>query len=447
MRKYFGTDGIRGESKMFSTSFVQLVAKGLVETEKPQKHDSMKVLIGGDTRESTEWILRDFERSFETLGIEYGNVGVLPTPAINEVFYQMDFDYAIDVTASHNPAADNGIKIFERGKKSGIKLGDDSKNIIENAIEQKQIYELSGTEIREDLHSEALDIYLDCLREYVGEVNLAGLKIGIDCANGATSVVGGKIFEELGAKIYQINSDDRYGCVINLDSGSTHPEGLQKLVKEEQLDFGAAFDGDGDRCIMVDHNGELVDGDQIIAILAEYLNATKMAISVMANQGLIEWAKDHDIEITITPVGDQNIAEAMLKENIKIGGEQSGHIILPNRSMGDGILTALMVAKVIACTKSSLAELAGKIKKFPQVIYNIPATDDEKEKLENDKNIKKILDDYESALHSMGGRMLVRPSGTENLIRITMWGKNESEIHEMAKELASKIRECYDNNN
>lgn len=440
MGKYFGTDGIRGKAEMFSTEFVQLVAKGILESKKPKQHDELKILIGGDTRESTEWILRDFEKAFETLGIEYGNAGVMPTPAINEVFYKIGFDYAVDVTASHNPSSDNGIKIFERGKNSGVKLCDSSKNVIESVIDQNQIYDLSTTEIREDLHNEALDVYLDHLRNYLGQVNLEGLKIGLDCANGATSVVGGKLFEEFGAEVHLINSDDRYGHVINLDSGSTHPEGLQKLVKDEKLDFGAAFDGDGDRCMMVDHDGNLIDGDQIIVILANYLKLSKIAVTVMANQGLLEWAKDNNVEVTITPVGDQNVAEAMSKENIKIGGEQSGHIILPDRSMGDGMLTALMVAKAISDSKSSLSELASTMQKFPQVIYNLPADKLAKANLKNEK-AQKILDDYEEALHGMGGRMLVRPSGTEDLIRITMWGKNEEEIKEMANELAQKLEE------
>ncbi|MBR0432049.1 hypothetical protein IJK16_03575 [Candidatus Saccharibacteria bacterium] len=453
MGKYFGTDGIRGSAEIFTTEFLQSVAKGLLEYDKPQQHNELKVLLGGDTRESTEWIIRDLEAALETLGVEYGNVGVLSTPAINFAFYEMGYDYAIDVTASHNTSEDNGLKIFERGDNYGVKLSDSGKKVIENALDEGSGYGLMANELREDLHEDALERYLWHLRKYLNKtfpknpnlvnehakVNFEGLKIGIDCANGATSVVGGKIFEEYGAKTLVINSDDRYGHLINRNCGCLHIEELQRVVKERKLDFGVAFDGDGDRCLMVDHLGQVVDGDQIMAILANYMNLDKMVATVMCNQGLIEWAKKHNVMLVTSNVGDQNVFEKMTKEDIRIGGEQSGHIILPDEGMGDGMLTALMMARVISAKKSSLSELAARIPRFPQIMANVPANKEQKMMLVENEALKDLISEYEDSLNSMNGRMLVRPSGTEQLIRITMWGTNEKEIQSIMDEFVVKI--------
>ncbi len=444
MGRYFGTDGIRGKADMFTAEFIQKAVWGLKNYTKPKQREQLRVLLGGDTRESTEWILRDLETVLESLGIEYGNVGVLPTPAINYCFYQMGFDFAVDVTASHNTYEDNGLKIFERGKKYGVKLCPEGVRTVEEALDGQSSYATVATELREDLHQEALERYLEHLREYVGQASLKGLKIGLDCANGAVSVVGGRIFEELGAEVTVINSDDRYGTVINRGVGSTHIESLQELVRREGLDFGAAFDGDGDRCLMVDAEGNLVDGDQLLAILTHYLNLPSMVTTVAANQGLMEWAKLHNINLRITDVGDQNVGAEMRKENIKIGGEQSGHVILPGESMGDGMLTALMAAKAVSDTGESLAQLAGAIPRFPQVSLNTPATKEQKAMLLNDEKVAKLLDSANEALASVGGRVLVRASGTEELIRVTLWGKNADEIRTLAEKIVQDLRKLLD---
>lgn len=438
MGKYFGTDGIRRKADEFSTEFIQSVAKGLAI------NDNIKVLIGGDTRESSEWILRDFECSFETLGIEYGNVGILPTPAINEVFYEMGFDYAIDITASHNPATDNGIKIFERGENSGIKLSLEMQEKIEKAIDEGANYELVSTEIREDLHEDALGRYLDSLEQYLEVVDFGGLRIGLDCANGATSVVGGSLFEKFGAEVILINDNDEYGDEINHNCGSTHPESLQELVVQEGLDFGAAFDGDGDRCILVDRDGKIVDGDQMMTILIEYLGLDSAVTTVMANQGLLEWAKVNNVEIVTTKVGDQYVSAEMREKDIKLGGEQSGHIILPGKAMGDGMLTALMIAKIISETGRDLTVLASEMQRFPQVLLNMPANEVEKALLSSDDKIKELISKYDKILAKMGGRMLVRPSGTENLVRVTMWGRDEKQITDLAEKLISELKKVME---
>lgn len=433
--KYFGTDGIRQKAENFTTEFLTKIVAGLVD----YAGDNIKVLLGGDTRESTEWILSDLEAALETFGVEYGNVGVLPTPAINYCFYEMGFDFAIDVTASHNPYIDNGIKIFERGATSGQKLCEKGCEIIEKAIDSEKTYALTSTTLREDLHGEALNLYKEHLKNYLGETDFSNLKIAIDCANGATSVIGESIFEELGAETELIHADKNYGTKINANCGSTHLDSLKTLVKENSLDLGIAFDGDGDRCLMIDHEGNEVDGDEIIAILTSFLKLDKIAITVMANQGLLNWAKENNIKTEITAVGDSNVAAAMREKNIKIGGEQSGHIILPSEATGDGILTALMVIKAISKTNNSLRNLANTMKKYPQVIVNTPATPEQKQALNTSEKAKALLLKYDEKLKPVQGRLLVRPSGTENLIRITMWGNDNEKIESLANELKEEL--------
>ena len=435
--KYFGTDGIRQKADQFTPEFLYKIARGLVD----YAGDTVKVLIGGDTRESSEWIIRDLESAFENLGVEYQTIDVLPTPGINYCFYQMGFDFAVDVTASHNPYTDNGIKIFERGETSGTKLCEAGCEKIEESLEKELFYDAVSASARENLHDDALDLYKSHLETYLGEADFKGLKIGMDCANGATSVVNKSIFEKLGANVKLINADAEFGTGINHDCGSTHLEKLQELVKNNQLDFGVAFDGDGDRCLLVNHEGEVVDGDEIIAILANYLKLDKIAITVMANQGLLNWAKDNKVHAEITAVGDSNVAAAMREQDIKIGGEQSGHIILPGEATGDGMLTALMITKVVAETKKSLKGLASIMTKFPQIILNMDATPEQKKALKEKDEAKNLLLEFNQKLESVEGRLLVRPSGTENLIRITMWGNDADAIDKLAHELKTKLGE------
>ncbi|MBR3320115.1 phosphoglucosamine mutase [Candidatus Saccharibacteria bacterium] len=437
MGKYFGTDGIRGKAEMFTGEFIERVARGLGVAGK-------RVMIGGDTRESTERILEELEHSLDNGGAsEVGNVGVLSTPGINFAFYYLGYDFAIDVTASHNPYTDNGIKIFERGEESGIKLSLEGRERIEKSIADDSPQDLpmpTETNYLSD-QRRALNYYEEHLLQYVGETDFAGMKVVLDCANGATGVIGGRLFEKLGAEVVVINNDVSFGTKINDGVGSTHIEGLVSLVREGGFDFGVAFDGDGDRCMMVDENGEVVDGDQLLAILAEQLELSKIVTTVMANQGLLNWGQENGVEVITTDVGDQNVAAEMRARGIKLGGEQSGHIILPGEAMGDGMLTALVVAKTMKKSGKKLSELTQKMKKLPQSSINIPASIDEKELFKTEPAFKHIIEEYGQKLKELDGRVLVRPSGTENLIRVTVWGGNQDRIDEAAKELANKITE------
>ena len=432
MGKYFGTDGIRGKAETFTEEFLEKIVRGLDVRGK-------RVFIAGDTRESTEVILKNLERSLKNNGAkEIGSAGVFPTPGINNVFYNLVYDYAIDVTASHNPYTDNGIKIFEYGENSGVKLGEDGRNRIEAELENELPAEFESFEAETIVINEtsrAKDYYKKHLREYLKEADFSGLRIILDYANGATSVISGEVFEELGASVTVINNDRNFGRKINDKVGSTHIEGLQKQVHDGEFDLGAAFDGDGDRCMLVDEKGGVVDGDEILAILGKFFGLKALVGTVMANQGLLNWGKENGVEVLTTDVGDQNVAKEMRKKNIKLGGEQSGHIILPGEAMGDGMLTALVVAKVLAETKKPLSELAAEMKKLPQVMMNVSATKAQKELLKSSGEIKELINQ---------GRLLVRPSGTEELVRITLWGEDQEKIDELGKELAEKLTEEFE---
>ena len=537
--KYFGTDGIRQKAEAFTPGFIQAITLGIVrylgnarETEDGMERPA-KVLLGGDTRESTEWILRYFEEALETVGIDHGNVGVLPTPAINYAFYEMGYDLAIDVTASHNPASDNGIKIFERGdaigglesvmpggvgfqgtgttlsgkdlsarlKKYpyGIKLSQAGVNAIENALENETGFDVGVVEFAEYLHDDARNRYLDHLKQYLENIgpsvlperkkpDFSALKIGLDCANGATSVTAKAIFEYFGAQVEVIHDDPTYGERINQNCGSTHLESLTQLVKEKSLDFGAAFDGDGDRCLMVDKDGTVIDGDDMVACIAGYLGLPKVAVTIMANKGLLNWSKNTGIALVMTDVGDQSVSAKMREEGILLGGEQSGHIILPGESMGDGVLTALVMTKIYNETRNkrlnedkllisyeemqkaksnqtsknqtkpetknspdpnaeqaaevSLSSLCSSLKKLPQTIKNQPVSHSLKNAFRNHSKLaEEFIAQQANKLEPLGWSLNIRASGTEELVRITIWGDNPEKITQKATKIASDLLE------
>ena len=434
----FGTDGIRSKAEDFTAEFLARIIKGIVN----YAGDNIKIFLAGDTRESTEWILQDLATACETFGVEYSIAGIIPTPGINYCFYEMGFDFAIDVTASHNPYTDNGIKIFERGSAQGTKLCEAGRTSIEDVLASSDFtYNPVSTTDREDLHTEALELYIKHLTNYIGKTNFSKLHLGMDCANGATSVVNKTIFENLGAKVELINCQPNYNTKINKDCGSTHLDALKQLVTSQHLDFGVAFDGDGDRCLAVDATGNEVDGDEMLAFLSQHLGLDAIVTTVMANQGLLNWAKDANIHAEITAVGDPNVVAAMLSQNIKIGSEQNGHVILPGLTSGDGMLTALMIAKTIVESNKTLSNLANIITKFPQIILNMEASPAQKQALKEKDEAKKLLLEYDQKLKPVEGRLLVRPSGTENLIRITMWGNNKETINQLAQELKTKLGE------
>lgn len=448
--QYFGTDGIRRPAEQFTPEFLGAVVAGLADYADSLALDHpARVFIAGDTRESTEWMLQDIAVALEACGLDYASAEVLPTPAISYCFYAMGFDFAIDVTASHNPYTDNGIKIFERGDRfgfsHGIKLSDQGREMVERALIEQRSVPAAGVMDRESIHAEAVELYREHLAGYLGvdlpSDLLAGLRIGVDCANGAMSAVYSPLIEELGAEVHALSTDASYGQGINHDCGSTHLENLIDVVRRDGLDMGMAFDGDGDRCLLVDEAGEVVDGDQIIAILANYLGLGSAAITVMANQGLLNWLDQRGMKYEITDVGDQNVTAAMREHGLEIGGEQSGHIVLPGEPTGDGMLTALMVAKAVAETGRPLSVLAGVMRRAPQVNLTLSANAQQKSALASDDAVKSILAHYDEKVKGVGGRLLVRPSGTEPKIRLTVWGDDLKEITALGEELKIKLGE------
>ena len=528
--RYFGTDGIRQKADAFTPGFIQAITLGIVRYlgNARETADGMErpveVLLGGDTRESTEWILRNFEEALETVGIDHGNVGVLPTPAINYAFYQMGYDLAIDVTASHNPATDNGIKIFERGDSIGgleavmpggvgfkgtgttssgqdlsheikkypfgVKLSQAGVNAIENALENETGFDVGVVEFAEDLHADAKSRYLDHLKDYLEHIgpttisdrqkpDFSKLKIGLDCADGATSVVAREIFEYFGANVEVIHDDSSYGENINKNCGSTHLESLIQLVKEKQLDFGAAFDGDGDRCLMVDADGTVIDGDDMVACIANYLGLPKVAVTIMANKGLLNWSKETGVELVMTDVGDQNVSAKMREDGILLGGEQSGHIILPGESMGDGILTALVMTKIYSETLArkqsedqlilgyeaiqkakaeekegvksestsstdsgnvTLKSICSMLKKLPQTIKNQPVSHALKQAFRTNAEVaEEFIRQQTKEIEKLNWSLNIRASGTEELVRVTIWGDDPEKIRAKADEITEKL--------
>ena len=443
MGRYFGTDGIRGKAEMFTDEFLERIIRGL-------EVENKRVLIGGDTRKSTKHILDNLKVSLANNGAkEIGDIEIFPTPGINYVMHSLVYDYAIDVTASHNPYTDNGIKIFEYTDDGGAKLSEEGRARIEKILEDNSPLKLDDPHIETSIYDErtrGLDYYRKHLKKYLGEsTDLSGLKILLDCANGATGIIGERVFVELRAETRAINNDVNFGERINDGVGSTHIESLQAFIKGGDFDFGAAFDGDGDRCMLVDEKGNVVDGDQILVILAKYLKLDKIVATIMANQGLLNWGKANNVEVVTSDVGDQNVAKEMKERDIRMGGEQSGHIILPGEAMGDGMLTALMIAKVMKETNKKLSELSAEMIKTPQVLLNINVTDEEKAAFNNSKAVKSLVTKFAEKLEDLHGRVLARPSGTEKIIRVTMWGDDQKKINALALELADSLKEILKN--
>ena len=354
-------------------------------------------------------------------------------------------DAGIMISASHNPVEDNGIKFFSG---SGYKLSDDIEKEIETIIENKQFNLLPkpvGKKIgRKIIMDNPWAEYGEFLKSM--GVNLAGLKVGLDCANGAVSTIGPKILVDLGADVYPIHHQPT-GLNINDNCGSTHMDSLIAHVKEAKLDIGIAFDGDGDRCLVVDEMGTDVDGDEIMAICAQHmkeeglLEKNTIVATVMSNLGLKKMGEAQGINILETKVGDRYVLEAMLKSGYNFGGEQSGHIIfLDHATSGDGILTALQLLKIMKLKGKSLSQLNSVMQKFPQVMFNARVENDRKDRLSTNEIIVKAIKDIEAKYHN-SGRVLIRPSGTEPVVRVMIEGDNVEAITADAKELAALIEQ------
>ncbi len=449
MRKYFGTDGIRRIANTELTpELVYRVAKaGAYVLSKHTDHTPV-ILIGRDTRLSGTLIESAMVAGFLSYGANVKLLGVIPTPAVAYLTRKLKADSGVVISASHNTFEFNGIKYFSN---KGTKIPDSLEEEIEEVMDSGKIDELKAvgnkigvSEDCKDLLEEYVYFFRKNFDDVIENLNREDFIVGIDTANGATSVVAEKVFKTLGIK-YKIINNTPDGININENCGSTHLENLQKYVVENNLSLGVAFDGDGDRCLAVDELGNVIDGDKLMAIISNYLrkkgklDKDTIVATVMSNLGLHKYARDNGLEIIQTKVGDRYVLEEMLKDGFNLGGEQSGHIILLDYNpTGDGILTSLMLISAILEENKKASEVANIIKLYPQVLINAKVNSDKKYDYEDDEEIKNAIDKLEKEFAG-NGRVLIRPSGTEPLVRVMIEGENQEDITQKAKQIADLI--------
>ena len=445
MGRMFGTDGVRGIANKELTSQMAYNlgrAGAYVLTEGAHKP---KILVGKDTRISGDMLEAALVAGILSVGAEAIILGVIPTPAVAHLTRKYGADAGVMISASHNPVEYNGIKFFDN---KGYKLPDELEDEIQRVIESG--FEGVPSPVGADIGSSqvevgALDDYIDFAKETIA-VNLKGLKVALDCANGAVYKAAVRAFRELGAEVYIIN-DNPDGTNINEKCGSTHPEELMDYVVRKGCQVGFAFDGDADRCLAVDEKGNLVNGDFILALCGKHLkeiNRLKddtVVVTVMSNLGLDIAFKEMGINCLKTKVGDRYVLEEMIKGNYVLGGEQSGHIIFSKyNSTGDGLVTALQIASIVKKNTKPLSELCSIMKELPQVLVNAVVPNEKKNIYLEDKEIVDEIHRIESVLDGRG-RVLIRPSGTEPLVRVMLEGENQEEIDTLAHNLANMILE------
>ena len=451
MRKYFGTDGIRRIANTELTpELVYKVAKAGAYVLSKHTNHTPTILIGRDTRISGTLIESAMVAGFLSYGANVKLLGVIPTPAVAYLTRALQADASVVISASHNTYEFNGIKYFSN---KGMKIPDTLEEEIEEVMDSGKIDELTAvsnkigvSEYRADLLDEYVYFFRKNFDDNIEKINRADFIIGLDTANGATSEVAEKVFKTLGIK-YKIINNHPDGININDGCGSTHLESLKKFVVENKLSLGVAYDGDGDRCLAVDENGNEIDGDMIMAIISNYLRKkgklekNTIVATIMSNLGLHKYAKDNGLEIVQTKVGDRYVLEEMLKNGYNLGGEQSGHVILLDYNpTGDGILTSLMLIQAILEENTTASKIAEIIKLYPQVLINAKVNSDRKYDYDKDIETKNAIEKLEKEFAG-NGRVLIRPSGTEPLVRVMIEGENQEYITEKAKEIADLIEE------
>jgi len=453
MRKLFGTDGVRGVANTYpmTTEIAMQLGRAiafLVKRQKPEMEHSPRIVIGKDTRLSGYMIENALASGICSMGVNVLLVGPLPTPGIAFITTGMRADAGVVISASHNPFQDNGIKIFSR---SGFKLPDEEEAIIEDLIFSKKmdtlrpVAEEVGKAARID---DARGRYIVFLKNtFPRRYTLDGIHIVLDCAHGATYAVAPHVFEELGAKVTSIGVQPD-GKNINSECGALCPQVMADLVRKTGADIGIALDGDGDRLIISDDHGKIVDGDQIMAICAadmierQKLAKNTLVATVMSNLGLERAMQRMGGKLVRTRVGDRYVVEEMLRNEYNFGGEQSGHLIfLRHNTTGDGILAALQLLVTMKKHEKPLSELTQIMEPFPQVLKNVRTA--KKTPVTKIKGLSEKIAAMETALGATG-RILIRPSGTEPVIRVMIEGENESVINEMASELCDHIRKQSD---
>lgn len=447
MRKYFGTDGIRGEANRELTVDIALrlgYALGYyLKRENPDKK-KIKVIMGCDTRISGYMLRSAMLAGLTSMGVHVDFVGVISTPAVAYLTKAKKADAGIMISASHNPAKDNGLKVFAG---NGYKLPDEVELEIERLMDNPTILAnpIAGDKVGKFKYAE--DEYYSYRDHLLASVNgdFSGMKIVVDTANGSAYRIAKDVFLALGAEVVLIN-DAPNGTNINVRCGSTHPEILTKVVVGYEADLGLAYDGDADRLIAVDRHGNIIDGDKIIATLAMgmkrkgELKENKVVTTVMSNMGFENYLKENGIELLRANVGDRYVLEKMIEHNVAIGGEQSGHIILLQyATTGDGVLTSLKLVEALRDEKKYLDEMIGDIKDWPQKLVNVVVDNNKKNIWNKNKNITDFIAQKEKEMEGLG-RVLVRTSGTEPLVRVMVEGKEMNMVEKVVNEIAEVVK-------
>lgn len=446
MKKYFGTDGIRRIANTeLSPELVYKVAKAGAYVLAKHANHRPTILIGRDTRISGTLIESAMTAGFLSYGANVKSLGVIPTPAVAYLTKKLNADASVVISASHNTFEFNGIKFFSN---KGMKISDELEEEIEEIIDSGKIEELTAENEKigvSEIHPEYLYQYSDFVVDTFKNMTIPEeFTVGIDTANGATYQIAEHIFKTLGIS-YKIMSNEPNGININENCGSTHLEGLKKFVLDNHLSLGIAYDGDGDRCLAVDELGNEIDGDILLAVLSRYLkehnklNNNTIVATVMSNLGLKNYSKSNDITFVETKVGDRYVLEEMLKHDYNLGGEQSGHIILLDYNpTGDGIFTSLMLIRALLESKMKASEIRKIIRIYPQVLINAKVKQEKKYDYFEDKEIQEEIRKLEEEF-SNDGRILIRTSGTEPLVRVMIEGNDVNYIHKKARELADLI--------
>ncbi len=449
MRKYFGTDGIRRIANTELTpELVYKVAKAGAYVLSKHTDHAPTILIGRDTRISGTLIESAMVAGFLSYGANVKLLGVIPTPAVAYLTRKLNADASVVISASHNTFEFNGIKYFSN---KGMKIPDNLEEEIEEIMESDKFAELTAknenigvSEYALDLMDEYVYFFRKNFDDVIDKYNDKDFVVALDTANGATSVVAEKVFQALGIN-YRIINNHPDGININANCGSTHLEGLKKYVVENHMSLGVAYDGDGDRCLAVDEKGNEIDGDKLLAIISQNLKRKgklkkdTIVATVMSNLGLNKYARDNGLELLQTKVGDRYVLEEMLKDGYNLGGEQSGHVILLDYNpTGDGILTSLMLISTILEEGKKASELSEIVKLYPQVLVNAKVDSNKKYDYDKDKEIKDAIDKLEREFAG-NGRVLIRPSGTEPLVRVMIEGEDQEYITKKAQDIADLI--------
>ncbi len=445
MRKLFGTDGIRGVANIhpMTTDIAMKIGRAVAYMFRNRRGRHPRILIGKDTRLSCYMLENALAAGICSMGVDVLLLGPMPTPAIAFLTTNMRADAGVVISASHNLFQDNGIKLFSG---DGFKLPDESEEQIEELMDSRVLIESqpTGQDVGKAFRiDDAPGRYIVFVKNtFPNDLALDGLKIVLDCAHGATYKVAPAVFEELGAEVIKLGVSPN-GTNINHECGAVYPELMQKAVGEHKADIGIALDGDGDRVIVVDEKGSVVDGDHIMAICAYdmidrgKLNSNTLVATVMSNMGLEVALENKGGRLIRTQVGDRYVVETMRRTGYNFGGEQSGHLVfLDYITTGDGILAALQLLAVMQKKERPLSELAGIMASFPQVLHNVRVR--EKKTVDEIAGLKELQDRLEKDLKRKG-RILVRPSGTEPVIRIMVEGENEEQINSIALEMCNHV--------